>query len=62
MRTYKSEPVSGGLIYAELFGHSKEGLPSEPYYASGSKYTEIDTGKVYLFDELTMRWYLQPEK
>lgn len=54
--------------YVEIFGHSSETWQllakslSDGNYASGSRYTETDTGKVYIFDEQTMKWYQQPEK
>ena len=40
----------GNLKYAEMFGKSTDSKPVTGL-VTGSKFTEVDTGDVYLFDE-----------
>jgi hypothetical protein len=40
----------GPLYYGEYFGLSTDTKPTDGI-VTGSKFTEVDTGKVYLFDE-----------
>lgn len=40
----------GDLKYAEMFGLNKDDKPVMGL-VTGSKFTEVDTGDVYLFDE-----------
>ena len=44
--------------YAEMFGMSSDDKPAEGL-ATGSKFTEVDTGIVYLFDEVSGEWFAQ---
>ena len=60
MREIISIALQKGLNYIEAYGNSSEDKPSNGI-ATGSKFTEVDTGNVYLFDELTQEWYPQTE-
>ena len=40
---------------ANLFGTSNDAKPTEGY-ANGSVFLEVDTGKIYLFNESTSSW------
>ena len=44
--------------YAEIFGMSSDDKPVEGL-VTGSKFTEVDTGIVYLFDEVSQEWFAQ---
>ena len=44
--------------YAEIFGVSSDDKPAEGL-VTGSKFTEVDTGIVYLFDEASGEWFAQ---
>ena len=44
--------------YAEIFGLSSDDKPVEGL-ATGSKFTEVDTGITYLFDEVSAEWFAQ---
>ena len=41
--------------YAEMFGLSTDSKPTTGL-VTGSKFTEVDTGDVYLFDEVGGTW------
>ena len=43
------------LTMADLFGTSNDSKPTAGY-ANGSVFLEVDTGKVYLFNETTSAW------
>lgn len=63
MRTVKNVFVasdgSGNFVsYQEIYGLSNEAKPTKGI-ATGSKFTAVDNGKVYRFDESTTQWYLQ---
>ena len=68
MRTITAKIVStdyddGIIYYKEIFGVSTESKPTD--VATGSKFTEVDTGDVYLFCEgdpgsWTKQFSLQP--
>lgn len=40
---------------ANLFGTSSDAKPTEGY-ANGSTFLEVDTGKIFLFNETTGAW------
>ena len=42
-------------VYTEMFGNSSDQKPVDGI-VTGSRFTEVDTGKVYLFDEDTGEW------
>ena len=44
--------------YAEIFGMSSDDKPAEGL-VTGSKFTEVDTGVIYLFDEVSGEWFAQ---
>ena len=52
------EPFVPDKIYAEIAGLSSDDKPDEGL-VTGSKYTEVDTGIEYLFDEATGVWIAQ---
>ena len=45
-------------LYAEMFGTSGDTKPTEGL-VTGSKFTEVDTGIIYLFDEWAGEWFAQ---
>lgn len=47
-----------GKKYAEIFGTSSDDKPVEGL-VTGSKFTEVDTGIIYLFDETGVEWFAQ---
>ena len=47
-----------GRKYAEIFGMSSDNKPVEGL-VTGSKFTEVDTGIIYLFDEVSGEWFAQ---
>lgn len=50
IRTITERIISGGAVYAEMFGKSTDSKPVAGL-VTGSKFTEVDTGDEYLFDE-----------
>lgn len=56
IRTLVSRVYAGQLHYVELTGNSTDEKPTEGII-TGSKFTCVDTGIVYLFDEDTGAWY-----
>ena len=58
MRILVCRILTDSQNYIEAYGLSTEDKPMNGI-ATGSKYTCVDTGEQYLFDELTMQWYLQ---
>ena len=47
---------TGAALYtAELYGTSSDSKPTTGY-ANGSTFLEVDTGKIYLFNETTSAW------
>ena len=50
VRIIKEEPFQDGLKYVEMFGLSTDSKPTTGFI-TGSKFTEADTGDVYLFAE-----------
>ena len=55
IRYLVAEPFAAGLTYAEIAGLSGDTKPTEGI-VTGSKFTEVDTGVEYLFDEETGTW------
>ena len=56
IRTLVSRTYAGSLQYVELTGNSTDEKPTKGII-TGSKFTCVDTGVVYLFDEDTGEWY-----
>ena len=56
IRTLVSRSYAGKLQYVELTGNSTDEKPKTGII-TGSKFTCVDTGIVYLFDEDTGAWY-----
>lgn len=50
VRAIVNKPFTGNLSYAEFFGKRTDDKPVSGI-VTGSKFTEVDTGDVYLFDE-----------
>lgn len=50
VRTIIKRPFTVDKVYAEFFGLSRDDKPTAGI-VTGSKFTEVDTGDVYLFDE-----------
>ena len=50
IRTLVERTFSGDLKYVEMFGKSTDSKPVAGII-TGSKFTEVNTGDVYLFDE-----------
>lgn len=50
IRTLVERTFSGDLKYVEMFGKNTDSKPVNGII-TGSKFTEVDTGDVYLFDE-----------
>ena len=50
IRTLVERAFTDGLNYAEMFGLSTDDKPVAGI-VTGSKFTEVNTGDVYLFDE-----------
>ena len=50
IRALVKKPFTDGLNYVELAGLSGEDKPTGGM-VTGSKFTEVDTGDVYLYDE-----------
>lgn len=44
--------------YVELAGKSTEVKPTSDQWVTGSLFTEIDTGDVYIYDETEATWNL----
>ena len=58
MRTLKYRPFADGKGYVEIAGISTETKPTKDI-VTGSRFDEVNTGKVYRFDETTGTWYEQ---
>ena len=59
MRTIVSRQFTVDKSYVEIFGTSSESKPTAGI-VTGSRYTEVDTGDVYLFNETASEWVKQP--
>ena len=58
VRAIKSRLFASGLKHAEIYGLSTDSKPTGGL-VTGSKFTEVDTGAVYLYDETNDgTWYL----
>ena len=59
IRSYATRIVEGAngkiLAVANLFGLSTDEKPTEGY-ANGTFFIEVDTGKLYLFNETAGEW------
>ena len=58
MRILKYQPFADGKAYIEAAGASLETKPTQDI-VTGSRFDEVDTGKVYRFDEISGTWYEQ---
>lgn len=59
MRTIVSRQFTVDKSYVEIFGTSTESKQTAGI-VTGSRYTEVDTGDVYLFNETASEWVKQP--
>ena len=55
VRAVVKKPFTDSLAYAELYGLNDDDKPTSGII-TGSKFTEVDTGDVYLFDEVSGNW------
>jgi len=55
VRILKREPQLDDIHYVEAYGNSLDDKPTG--FATGSVFIEVDTGKVYLYDEDGAAWY-----
>ena len=53
-----TDSAGNPLVYAEIYGTAEETKPAAGF-CSGSKFTEVDTGVVSLFDEGSRTWTVQ---
>lgn len=58
MRTPVFVPYFDGKAHQEIFGLSTETKPTDGV-AMGSSFTEVNTGKIYLFNEVSGQWVEQ---
>lgn len=58
VRVLKEETYVDGKKYAEISGSSGDSKPVEGL-VTGSKFTEVDTGIISLFDEASAEWFAQ---
>ena len=56
IRTLERRAFTGELLLCKFAGDSSDTKPTAGI-VTGSKFLEVDTGKEYLFDELTGEWY-----
>ena len=56
VRTIEKREVDQGFAYMEFSGLSTDDKPVTTNMATGSVFVEVDTGKVYLFDEVGATW------
>lgn len=54
VRILKREPQLDDIHYVEAYGLSTDSKPTG--FATGSVFIEVDTGKVYLYDEDGAAW------
>ena len=55
IRNLVDKPFAEGVKYLEAAGLSTDTKPTEGL-ATGSRFTEVDTGDVYAFDEVGGAW------
>ena len=48
--------VAGAEKYIEYAGTSQDTKPTDDFIATGSTFLEVDTGKVYFWNERTNTW------
>ena len=58
VRVLKEETFVDGKKYAEITGNSGDSKPVDGL-VNGSKFTEVDTGIISLFDEAIAEWFAQ---
>jgi len=56
IRSVNVEGIFGRIKYLEMAGNSLDTKPTTGV-ATGSLFTEADTGKLYIYDETTAQWY-----
>lgn len=56
VREFVNETYAGDRSYREFFGLSADDKPTGMKIITGSKFTEVDTGIIYLFDEESATW------
>jgi hypothetical protein len=58
MRIVSEQPCADGKYIRTYFGNSNESKPTS-YLADGSVFVEVDTGKVFLYNETASSWVEQ---
>ena len=61
VRKTEDSVFNDGKHYIEAYGLSTDAKPTEDII-TGSKFTEVNTGKRFLFDEVGKNWYEDPCK
>lgn len=56
VREFVNQTYTGDRSYREFFGLSTDDKPTGLKIITGSKFTEVDTGDVYMFDEVGKTW------
>lgn len=56
IRKVVNKPFTDDKNYVEMFGLSSTDDKPTAGIITGSKFTEVDTGDVYLFDEVSGTW------
>ena len=56
VRINMSERHEDGFQYVELAGLSTDNKPTNADFETGSVFIEVDTGDVYLYNEVTPSW------
>lgn len=56
VRYLVKRPTTDGKFYAECAGLSTDPKPTLTLI-TGSRFTEVDTGKTYLYDEMGVEWH-----
>lgn len=59
VRLLVEKPFNGSLKYCEFAGLAEDTMPTAGV-VTGSKYTAVDTGDTYLFDEESSEWTKVP--
>ena len=56
-RSLETKYLESRKVFYDLYGASIEDKPVYPDMATGSTFTEVDTSKVYFFEEITKTWF-----
>ena len=56
-RSHETKYLENGKAFYDIYGASFEDKPIYPDMATGSTFTEVDTSKVFFFEEITQTWF-----